>query len=87
MGHERLGALSTDWQREGATIARDLEFAGFSAAIAFVNAVAALAEQANHHPDILIHDDKRVRLTLSTHTAGGLTEHDFALAGAIDALS
>jgi 4a-hydroxytetrahydrobiopterin dehydratase len=84
---ERLAALSPDWQREGATIARDLELAGFTAAIAFVNAVAALAEEANHHPDLLIHDSKRVRLTLSTHAAGGLTEHDFALAGAIDALS
>jgi 4a-hydroxytetrahydrobiopterin dehydratase len=75
------------WRRDGDAIVLDRECDGFSGAIAFVNGVAALAEQANHHPDILIHDYKHVRLTLSTHSAGGLTEHDFALARAIDALA
>jgi len=50
-----------------------------------VNRVAELAEAANHHPDILVHDYKHVRLTLSTHAAGGLTQRDFELAAKIDA--
>jgi 4a-hydroxytetrahydrobiopterin dehydratase len=75
-----------DWRREGATIVRDLSFADFAAAIAFVNRVAESAEAANHHPDILVHGWKHVRLTLSTHSQGGLTDADFALAAQIDGL-
>jgi 4a-hydroxytetrahydrobiopterin dehydratase len=75
------------WRREGDAIVRDFERADFAAAIAFVNAVAALAERANHHPDMLVHGYRRVRLTLTTHSAGGLTERDFALADAVDALA
>jgi 4a-hydroxytetrahydrobiopterin dehydratase len=73
------------WRRSGDAIERDLEFGDFAAAIGFVNAVAALAESANHHPDIFVHGWKYVRLTLSTHAIGGLSERDFALAAAIDA--
>ena len=50
------------------------------------NAVADAANAADHHPDILVHGYKHVRLTLSTHSAGGITENDFSLAAAIDAL-
>jgi 4a-hydroxytetrahydrobiopterin dehydratase len=73
------------WRRgEDSSIVRDLRFADFAAAIAFVDRVAELAEAANHHPDILVHGWNKVRLTLSTHSAGGLTEADFRLAGEID---
>lgn len=75
------------WRREGEAIVRDFELADFVAAIAFVNAVAELAERANHHPDIFVHGYKNVRLTLTTHSAGGLTERDFELAAAVDALA
>jgi len=81
---ERLDAMQ--WRREGETIARDIECKGFHSAMALANAVADAANEANHHPDILIHDYKHVRLTLSTHSAGGITENDFALAGTIDGL-
>jgi 4a-hydroxytetrahydrobiopterin dehydratase len=54
--------------------------------MAFVNKVADLAEEANHHPDILIHGWNKVRLTLSTHSEGGVTEKDRALAERIDQL-
>jgi 4a-hydroxytetrahydrobiopterin dehydratase len=74
------------WRREGDTIVRDVELGDFAAAIALVNAVAALAEQANHHPDLLVYGYKRVRLTLTTHSAGGITALDLALADAVDAL-
>ena len=74
------------WRRHDEAIERDVERESFVDALAFVNAVGELAEAANHHPDILIHSYKHVRLTLSTHYAGGLTELDFALARAIDEL-
>jgi 4a-hydroxytetrahydrobiopterin dehydratase len=74
------------WKHEGAAIVREYKLTDFAAAIALVNRVAELAERANHHPDILVHGWNRVRLTLSTHSAGGLTEADFALAGEIDGL-
>lgn len=75
------------WRRDGAAIVRDLRFPDFRSAIAFVNRVAERAEAVNHHPDIAVHDYNRVRLTLSTHSAGGLTDADFALAEQIDALA
>ena len=81
---ERLTA--SQWRREGDSIVRDIERDGFGAAMALANAVAEAADAANHHPDILIHDYKHVRLTLSTHSAGGLTENDFGLAATIDGL-
>lgn len=76
-----------DWRREEETIVRELTFADFAGAIAFVNRVAEAAEAANHHPDILVHGWKHVCLTLSTHSQGGLTDADFALAAQIDALA
>jgi 4a-hydroxytetrahydrobiopterin dehydratase len=82
----RLAALA-GWQREqGSAITRELEFADFAAAIEFVDRVAVLAEAAGHHPDILLHGWNKVRLTLSTHSHGGLTDADFALAGEIERL-
>jgi 4a-hydroxytetrahydrobiopterin dehydratase len=80
------GLAGTAWERDGDAIARDLKLPDFAAAMAFVNRVAELAEAANHHPDILVHGWNRVRLTLSTHSAGGLTQADLDLAGRIDAL-
>jgi 4a-hydroxytetrahydrobiopterin dehydratase len=76
-----------EWSREGEAIVRDYKLADFAAAIAFVNRVAEAAERANHHPDILVHGWNKVRLELSTHSEGGLTEADFALAAEIDLLS
>ena len=75
------------WRREGETIVRDVDVADFAAAIALVNRVAQAAEEANHHPDILVHGWNKVRLTLSTHSEGGLTEADLALAAQIDELT
>jgi 4a-hydroxytetrahydrobiopterin dehydratase len=74
----------SQWTREGDAIVRDLRFPDFAAAMAYVNRVAAVAEQANHHPDILVHGWNNVRLTLSTHDVGGLTRADVEMAGRID---
>ena len=75
-----------DWLREGDCIVRDIECTGFKSAMALANAVADAANEANHHPDILVHGYKHVRLTLSTHSEGGITDNDFALAQAIDGI-
>jgi 4a-hydroxytetrahydrobiopterin dehydratase len=85
---EQRLATVREWGRaEGSSIVRDLEFADFAAAIAFVDRVAEIAEAANHHPDILLHGWNKVRLTLSTHSQGGLTDADFELASQIDHLA
>ncbi len=75
----------TGWEAnvEAPSIAREYQFPTFPAAVRFVDFVAELAEAADHHPDIDIRYNQ-VRLTLSTHSAGGVTEKDFALARAID---
>jgi 4a-hydroxytetrahydrobiopterin dehydratase len=81
---EKLAAMPA-WRLAGINIERTVTFPDFPAAIAFVNRVAEAAEKANHHPDIDIRWNK-VRLALSSHDAGGLTERDFKLAGIIDSL-
>ncbi len=84
---EIRGALEgTSWERDGAAITREWRFPDFAAALAFVNRVAGAAEAAGHHPDILVHGWNRVRLTLSTHSAGGLTRADVEMARTIDGL-
>jgi 4a-hydroxytetrahydrobiopterin dehydratase len=73
------------WQRDGDAIQRTWRFADFKTAMIFVNGVAALAEKANHHPDLTIHYNE-VTLRLWSHDAGGLTARDFALARAIEVI-
>jgi 4a-hydroxytetrahydrobiopterin dehydratase len=80
------GVAGTEWRREGDGIVRDRKLDDFAGAMAFVNRVAEAAEETNHHPDILIHGWNQVRLTLSTHSAGGLTQSDLEMARRIDAL-
>jgi 4a-hydroxytetrahydrobiopterin dehydratase len=74
------------WRREGDEIVREWQLEDFAAAMAFVNKVAEAAEAANHHPDILVHGWNKVRLSLTNHSAGGLTDADFEMAKTIDAL-
>jgi 4a-hydroxytetrahydrobiopterin dehydratase len=76
----------SDWDRDGDGIVREIKLRDFDDAIGFVNKVAAVAEEHNHHPDIFVHGYNRVRLTLSTHSAGGLTELDFEVAADFDDL-
>jgi len=82
----RLEGLN-GWRREDDRIVRDLGFDDFAAAMVFVNEVAGAAEAANHHPDILIHGWNKVRLDVTNHSAGGLTEADFELAATIDRIA
>ena len=77
--------LPADWIDSQGALERTFELPSFPEAIAFVNRVAEVAEEANHHPDIDIRYNK-VTLTLSTHDQGGLTSKDFDLAKKIDQL-
>ncbi len=70
------------WRFENETIFRIFSFTDFREAMSFVNSVAALAERAQHHPDIDIRYN-RVSLALSSHDAGGITEKDFSVAADI----
>ena len=79
-------ASDSVWREEDESLIRDYEFKDFAAAMAFVNQVADAAEEANHHPDILVHGWNKVRLTLTTHSEGKLTDNDHAMAGRIDAI-
>ncbi len=85
-GEIEQALASGPWRHEGDSIVRDVELGGFHAAMALANRVADAANEANHHPDIHIHDYKHVRLTLTTHSAGGITANDLELAASIDEL-
>ncbi len=81
---QRMKTL-TGWSLQGDEIRKQYTFRNFPEAIAFVNRVAPGAEAADHHPDILI-NYKRVTLTYSTHSEGGLTDKDFAGAATADSI-
>lgn len=78
---KRLEALP-DWRREGDAIVREFKFPDFVSAFGFMTKVALLAEKLDHHPDFQ-NVYSRVRIALSTHDAGGITELDFRLATSI----
>ncbi len=78
---ERLKAMG--WRVEGASLVKVFEFRDFTEAFAFVSRVALLSEREGHHPDICV-SYNRVRLSLTTHDAGGMTERDLEMAGKIE---
>lgn len=78
--------LGSAWARQDDEIVRDLSFEDFATAMGFVNRVADVAEEHNHHPDILVHGWNKVKLSLTNHAAGGLTEVDFDMAARFDDL-
>jgi len=75
------------WQRTegGQVLRRDFTFDSYWAALGFVNAVAWIAQQEKHHPDIEL-GYKKARVTFTTHAANGLTENDFICAAKVDRL-
>ena len=75
---ERLAGPLSAWRRSGAAIARSCRTADWTEAMRLANQISALAEAADHHPDLAI--------TLTTHDAGGITERDLALAAQIEPL-
>ncbi len=74
------------WRLDGATLVREIPTSDFAAAMGLANAIAFLAERADHHPDVLVYGWNKVRVTLSTHDQGGVTMLDIRLAKDIDSL-
>ena len=80
----RLGELE-GWERDGDVIVKTFERGDFVGSVKFVDRLVEPAEEMGHHPDLSISWDK-VRVQITTHAAGGLTENDFELAKRIDAI-
>lgn len=80
-----LGSLS-GWKKNGTAIQRIFEFPDFKAAMQFVNKIADVAEQANHHPDIDVRYNK-VTMSLVSHDSGGVTSRDVRMAGKISQIA
>ena len=74
------------WTQEGNQISKQFQFKDFAEALAFVNKVGVEAERMDHHPDIFIHSWNKVKITISTHSEGGITKKDFQLAEKVEGL-
>jgi 4a-hydroxytetrahydrobiopterin dehydratase len=81
---KRYMSMVPGWKLCRDMISRQLKFKDFKQAVGFVNKVAVLAEKEGHHPDIAIHSWNHVRLHLSTHAIGGLSQNDFIVASKIN---
>ena len=82
----KLGDLD-NWSFDNNKIHSEYQFKDFKGALSFVNRVGDEAEKMNHHPDIFLHSWNKVKITVSTHSEGGVTGKDFKLASVIDKLS
>jgi len=74
------------WQRQDSAIVKEFVLGGFTEATQFIASIAPIANAMDHHPDVHLHRYKRVKIILTTHSAGGITQNDFDLAAKIDAL-
>ena len=83
--HNRVKSL-TDWIYSNNQIGKEFKLADFKEALAFVNKVGDAAEAMDHHPDILMHSWNKVKISISTHSEGGVTNKDFQLAEKIESL-
>lgn len=72
------------WIFENESISKQFQFKDFIETLSFVNAVGLESEKMDHHPDILMFGWNKVKITISTHSAGGVTEKDFSLASKIE---
>lgn len=75
------------WKIENKKLVKDFEFTDFQEALAFVNQIAKIAEELNHHPDILIHSYNKIRIMIYTHDEDQVTDKDYDLAEKITALN
>lgn len=83
--NEKLKEIS-GWQFRNNEIGKEFQLKDFAEALAFVNKVGEIAESMDHHPDIFIHSWNKVKITVSTHSEGGVTGKDFELAKKVDGL-
>ena len=82
---EKLTNLK-DWTLEGQEIKKEYELKDFSGALKFVNKVGSFAEEMDHHPNIFMHSWNKVKISISTHSEGGVTKKDFQLAEKIEGI-
>lgn len=82
---EKLGELE-GWERDGEAITKAFDRGDFVGSVKFVDSVVGPAEEMGHHPDLAI-SWSEVKVTITTHSEGGLTANDFELASKIDALA
>lgn len=75
-----------NWIEENDTLVKEFEFANFTEAVNFVQQIVPLANEADHHPDVLIHSYKKVKVMLRTHSENAVTDKDYALTEKIDSL-
>ncbi len=73
-----------NWEKEDNYLVKEFTFDDFTSAVDFVHRIVPLANKADHHPDVLIHSYKKVKVTLTTHDQGKITEKDYELAKEID---
>ena len=78
--------LLNNWSYMDNAIEKNYSFKNFAEALAFINKVGVIAEKMNHHPE-LFNVYSKVKLRLTTHDAHGITQKDFDLAAAVDAIS
>lgn len=83
--HEKLKVMK-DWSYSNKSIEKTFEVDDFASALAFTLKAGIEAEKADHHPDIFVHSWNKVKITLSTHSEGGVTDKDFELASKIESI-
>ncbi len=81
----RLAELP-DWEYGDGAVSKTWQLKGFLTAMTFANAIAHLANETNHHPDLSVHDYNRLTVRITTHSAGGVTENDLGMAERIEEL-
>jgi 4a-hydroxytetrahydrobiopterin dehydratase len=77
----------TGWKRQGDAITKEFVLKSFTGAARFITKIAPIADAMDHHPDLQLYRYKRVKIILTTHDAGGITQNDFDLAVRIDRLA
>ena len=77
----------TGWKFNDNAISKEFQLEDFKAALGFVNKIGDEAEKMDHHPDMFLHSWNKVKITISTHNAGGVTQNDFNLAKKIEEIS
>jgi 4a-hydroxytetrahydrobiopterin dehydratase len=76
-----------DWKEKDNRLVKEFQFNNFKEAVEFVNKILPIAEEHEHHPDILLYEYKRVRVMIYTHDENKITDKDYKLAEAIDKIS
>jgi 4a-hydroxytetrahydrobiopterin dehydratase len=84
--NEKLNEVS-GWKFADNSIVKEFQLKNFKSALEFVNKIGYEAESMDHHPDIFLHSWNKVKITISTHSAGGVTQNDFNLAKKIEEIS